>query len=278
MQVYLDSQANPDDPSAGSSLIDTKPLVAALNGCGATARISPSGGNDPQKWQAAAVQARQNQITTVVCLCGNTENGAYKDPGFTSQGYHPEWINTDIGPLDWDGFDQSGQGATPGDQYPYILGLRSYNKSLGLADMPWWWAVKEVDPALAFSGAQNISWAYWAMLMLASGIQAAGPHLTADTFQQGLMQTRFPNPGADGPPYFQGRVGFGTDQRSMIDTLAPIWFDVNASSYEYNGLGGGQNQGGPGGSTGAYCYVNHGARFGLGDWPTQLVFRQPPCR
>ena len=272
LQVYVESQANPDNPSAGTTRLDTQPLVAALGGCGATARISTAPGGDPQKWQAEAVQARQNGITTVACLCQQPIEQTYAFGGFTSQGYHPEWINTDVTSLDLDSFAQSGAGQAPSDQYPYVLGLGSYNKSLGLPDMPWWWAVKEVDPTYAYSDIEVWNWGYWALLLIASGIQQAGPHLTPQTFEQGLQQTRFPNPGADGPPYYQARVGFGPGNHSMIDTFAPIWFDPNAASYAYNTEGGQQ-------STGAFCYVNRGVRFALGEWPTgEPAFRQPPCR
>ena len=278
LQVYLQPQSDPDHP-AGSSPVDAKPLMAALAGCGATARVSPTAGNDVQKWQAAAIQARQNDITSVVCLCGATENGAYTYSAFSSEGYHPEWINTDIVGLDMDNFDQSGQGPTPSDQYPYVLGLESYNKTQALADMPWWWAVKEINPSFSYSGHQSDNWAYWALLLLASGIQQAGPNLTPQTFEQGLARTSFPNPGADGPPFYQARVGFGPGNHSMISSMAPVWFDVNASSYEFYGQAGGQNQGGQGGNTGAYCYLDRGIRYALGDWPARpLVFRQPPCR
>ena len=274
LQVYVSLQGNPDDPSAGSAPMDTQPLVAALSGCGTQALFAPEPPADAQKWQAAAVQARQNHVTTVVCLCGASDYAGVGYNVFSSQQYHPEWINTNIINLDSDAFDQDGSGPTPSDQYPYILGLHSYNKTLSLQDQPWWWAVKEADPAYASIGSWNTNSVYWALLLIASGIQEAGPHLTPRTFEQGLMQTQFPNPGADGPPYYQARVGFGPGNHSMINTLAPVWWDQNQPSYDYFGSSRATGQGSPG----AYCYINHGARYALGEWPADMAFRQSPCR
>ena len=59
---------------------------------------------------------------------------------------------------------------------------------------------------------------YSSLLLLASGIQLAGPNLTPATFQAGLMRAdQFPNPGARGAPYFQARVGAERLARHRLD-------------------------------------------------------------
>jgi hypothetical protein len=107
---------------------------------------------------------------------------------------------------------------------------------------------------------------YQNLLVLASGIQMAGPHLTPQTFQDGLFRTRFPNPGADGPPWYQARVGFGPGNHSMVETEAPVWWSSSGQ-----GTGEGNPQ--------TFCYVAQGRRYGIGEWPVgDLPFFKPPCR
>jgi hypothetical protein len=142
------------------------------------------------------------------------------------------------------------------------------NKLLPRQDMPWFWALREADPN-ADPGATTYYSAdsrYEQLLLLASGIQLAGPHLTPQTFAAGLQRARFPNPGAQGPPYYQARVGFDGGRHTMSADATMFWFDPSR----------------PGtidpSSPGAICYVDHGRRYGLGQWAkSDPVFFSGPC-
>jgi hypothetical protein len=104
---------------------------------------------------------------------------------------------------------------------------------------------------------------YWMLLSLASGIQMAGPNLTPSTFQHALQQTHFPNPYS---PQMEGAVGFDGGSYAMTTDAALTWWsDSAAGPY-------------PDGGTGTWCYVAHGRRYSLADWPSGPPgFFQGPC-
>ena len=122
--------------------------------------------------------------------------------------------------------------------------------------MPWYWAVREADPTSDPQG--NTYYAsnsrYYQLLLLASGIQLAGPDLTPASFQRGLQAARFPNPGAGAAPYFQARVGFQGQRHVMSADASMWWYDPNR----------------PGtidaSTPGSVCYVDRGRRYALGEW------------
>lgn len=98
---------------------------------------------------------------------------------------------------------------------------------------------------------------YRTLLLLTSGIQAAGPRLTPASFAAGLQKVRFANPGAGNARYYQARVAFGRGDFAMTDSLAVVWWGETAPSYG----------GGGSGPTGGWCYMRRGARFDGAAWP-----------
>jgi hypothetical protein len=242
---------------------DIKPMTSVLKACG----------QDPVIVQAPrAVQANdavnpivalsQANVTSVICLCdiGSTRNYFIAASG---QGYYPEWIlnsyvNNDI--------DNSFQNSTP-DQTDHVIGISQNNRWNRTEDSPWYQAVTQGDPSLQLiDGAQAppMTSVYEQLLVVASGIQMAGPNLTPETFQAGLQRTTFPNPGAGGPPYYQAKVGFQGGGHAMKLDAAMYWYELTRqSTYNPN-------------ATGAVCWVDHGVRFGLGTWPKRdFAFRVP---
>jgi hypothetical protein len=190
----------------------------------------------------------------------------------TGLGYYPEWIATNYLANDYD----TSSSGLPKDQSAHLFGLMSWDKILPESQMPYYWAGKEMDPNYTHSGNATgfnnatYSMPYWNMLLLASGIQMAGPNLTPQTFQQGLQRTAFPNPGCAAPPYYQACVGFYPDGHSMMRDFAPVWWDNSQFTYQ---AGANYQHGG------AFCYAYQGKRFGLGAWPNgPIPFFQPPCR
>ena len=94
----------------------------------------------------------------------------------------------------------------------------------------------------------------------------AGPNLTPQTFEAGLQRTLFPNPGSGAAPYYQAHVGF-TDDHVFNDDAALVYWNPTAVSLE-DGL------------RGAFCYVNPGTRYSLGNWPSApltLFNTSAPC-
>lgn len=114
---------------------------------------------------------------------------------------------------------------------------------------------------------------YPELMLLASGIQAAGPALTSDTFAAGLMTAHFPNPDPGRAPYYQPSVGFGPGDHSFYDDYNVSWWSDAADALDI-----GVNQS----AKGSWCYLDQGARFRAGGYPSdardRLFNPAVPCR
>ncbi|MDQ1444187.1 MAG: hypothetical protein QOI20_651 [Acidimicrobiaceae bacterium] len=173
--------------------------------------------------------------------------------------FEPEWV---ISGLAVPESEAQWHVVMPNAQRPGLFGVFPPNKFLPVADTPAWWAYRENHPEDSSDPttdrhlyAQGATWnqAYRALLLLASGIQLAGPKLTPETFAQGLQRARFPNPGAGTAPYYQARVGFGPGDYTMSRGSAVVWWSDTAPAYS------------GGGTKGGWCYVRRGTRFER-DW------------
>ncbi|MFN2521845.1 MAG: hypothetical protein ABR614_00815 [Mycobacteriales bacterium] len=247
---------------------DLEPLRTGLRSCGvaltevredATADSTRNGVN-------AVVTMRNAGVPPLLCLCSIADTRGKYMTAATGQGYQPEWIETSYGGNDIDN-SYSGGNAPP-DQSSHVLGLTFRNKLLPKQDMPWYWAVREADPTSDPQG--NTYYAsnsrYYQLLLLASGIQLAGPDLTPASFQRGLQAARFPNPGAAGAPYFQARVGFEGRRHVMSVDAAMFWYDPNRPGTIDPTV------------PGSICYVDRGRRYTLGQWTrSDPGFFTGPC-
>ncbi|MEO6206220.1 MAG: hypothetical protein ABIO67_12700, partial [Mycobacteriales bacterium] len=235
---------------------DLGPLRSGLKGCGITlTEVQEEATKDPQRnGLNAIVTMRDAGVTSLLCLCsGGDTRGKYMTAA-AGQGYQPEWVLTTYGGNDLD-VSFSGGNAPP-DQNSHVIGVTFRNKLLPKQDMPWYWAVREADPSQDPQGnsyyASNSR--YYQLLLLASGIQLAGPNLTPASFQRGLQAAMFPNPGAAGPPYFQARVGFAGGRHTMSTDASMFWYDPNRPGTIDPTV------------PGAVCYVDRGRRFAPGQW------------
>lgn len=253
--------------AADGSRPDLKPLEDELRRCGASlaAKVNDRVTAETTRTGQAVVAAMtEANVTSVLCLCDGKELREVIMPAATAQVYQPEWL---IGSYLDNDLDNSLNGAPP-EQAANAFGLLFRNKLLPKQDMPFYWALKETDPALDPQGGAYfaVQARYSSFLLLASGIQMAGPHLTPDTFAAGLLRTRWANPGAGAAPYFQAPVGFDGGSRTFIDSAAMIWHDPGRQSTVDP-----QN-------TGAVCYVRRGQRYGLNGWPAgDQPFFTGPC-
>lgn len=237
---------------------DLKPMQEVMKRCNAPLHVIHWG----FETQPTAVLARLQdlRVTDVMYTGQSGILGLRFMTEASAQNYYPEWLIWNLGYQDSDAAAQF----YPRNQANHVLGLQVYNKTLRPEDTPYVWAVKEVDPAANPDGDQYQR-LYSSLLVLASGIQAAGPQLTPSNFQRGLQATRFPNPGAGGPPYYQATVDFSNDH-TMVQDMTMVWL----STTERSPL----TQAPP-----AYCYVDLGKRYAPGQWPKRdAPFFQPPCR
>ena len=232
--------------------IDPHPFVNTLSACGVQATAQALT-NDSASNTAAVNTMQQNQDTTVACLCDppqltNLMNAA------TNQAFFPEWLVNNEQFLAADSTPQN----FPSSQQGHVIGIDFNNEMLDPQNEFWWRAVKEADPSAPYMQNGQQMYAYYRyqeLLVLATGIQEAGPHLTPQSFQQGLYDTRYSNVGHGAKPYYQAQVGFGPGDHSFYQDAAAIWFSASGQSYTT-----GQ------GSTGTYCYSNGGDRSA--DWTT----------
>lgn len=247
---------------------DMEPLTAGLARCGAapgddrTVEDRPSS-DAARNGENQMLKMNEEDVTSVICICEVGDARRYLMPAASSQGYFPEWVVTSYINHDVD----NGHREAPPDQVRGVIGVTFKNKWNLREDMPWYWAIKDADPSWipAENWYYHLASRYSSLLLLASGIQLAGPDLNPRTFQEGLFRATFPNPGAGGPPYYQARVGFEGGKHTMMGDAAMFWYSSNTRSTAEPSL------------VGAVCYVASGKRYSLGRWPSEAQFRQGPC-
>lgn len=241
------------------------PFERELSRCGATV-VERAQGDDffsADQAQEAVLRMQQAGITTIFCFCHTIQAGLlYK--AASRQLYQPEWILATYLMTDNNGSLQTFS-AQP-DQLENTFGLTFAPRQLRIEDTPVRQAIKEQDPS---AGADYTSldlffllYRYRALLLLASGIQMAGPNLNPDTFAAGLRKARFPNPDTF---HKAGSVGFEDGDHSMTDDAAEWWWSNTARSPYRDG------------AAGTICYVDGGNRRRRGGFTTPDRLFAPPC-
>lgn len=226
------------------------PLVDRLKACGANPVYTTDDTSDFEETNVA-LQLLQSGATTVICMCEWSDYTALSK-GATGEGYFPEWVLGTFNALDTNYYI-----ATFGnkEQNQNAFGLTFRPRQNQPQNEPSFWAQNEVRPTGgqtqdtgARMGSNDL---YRNLLLLASGIQMAGPNLTPETFERALQTTAFPNPDT---PIKAGKVGFQPSSHSMtIDAAEWWWSNTGVSPYDDKGQG-------------TLCYVNGGARHAGNDW------------
>lgn len=231
---------------------DLAPLQDELRRCGSEALVGTTTYRRPDSGTQVAQSFQSKDVTTVICLCGSEMEYMWGEASTVN--YEPEWLLAGLGGTDtYVNFTF----ARSHRQYTRVFGVGVNGKLQASNDEPWFWAARESDPSHPAQPASRASYTglaqlYHQLLVLASGIQAAGPNLTPETFERGLQRLRFPNPGAATAPYYQARVGFGPGDYAMTEGYALVWYREAANPDGVAGL----------------CYVDRGARWTADTWPT----------
>ena len=245
----------------GSSPSRTTLLNALRSGCD----VRPAVITEYTNAQQTTLQLTSEDVTTVICLCQGDQYFTMM-PEATNQVYFPEWLVTSYHYLDYDSAAQE----YPPEQSAHAFGITFHNKWLPQKEMPWYQAIKEADPNYETGDDGYASAAYeryYELLTLASGIQGAGPNLTPETFQEGMFKARFPAPGSGREPLYYSGGGFSPTDHTMVEDAAMIWYSQSESGYTTNVR------------RGTYCYIRHGIRYGLGQWPSgDQGFFDGPCK
>ena len=210
----------------------------------------------------AMLKFRQAGVTTVICDC-NIILAATVSAAADNQDYHPEWVVNTTGGADWDFYTKTFWGA---QERQSLIGMTFEPDQVPYPSWTLNQALASVDPGFQVDGPWNyylpLQDIYWEMLLLASGIQMAGPHLTPQTFQHGLQAAQFPNPLS---AQVEGKAGFLGGTHSMTKDVALMWWN-DAAPDPY-----------PEGNNGAWCYVENGRRFSPYVFPKNLPLFSGPC-
>ncbi|MGH2830750.1 MAG: hypothetical protein ACRDJM_09730, partial [Actinomycetota bacterium] len=205
--------------AAEGSTPDRSLLLSTLrDGCG----VAPAVTTEYTTPEQAALKLKTADVTTVICLCQGDQYFELM-PEATTQVYFPEWLVSSYHYLDYDSAAQR----YPNEHQDHVLGITFHNKWLSQKEMPWYQAIKEVEPTYETGddGYASSSYErYYEMLVLASGIQMAGPNLTPKTFAEGLYRARFPAAGSGREPLWHPGGGFGPRDHSMVDDATMIWY------------------------------------------------------
>ena len=223
-----------------------------------TSNGSPLG--DPQAAQAAAPLIVQKMkslgVTSVVLLTDVGMTTAVLSEA-TKQEYAPEWIITgsqfqDVVFLARN-YDQS--------QWAHAFGISTVapavaDGSTPLTPVGWYWGNQGTEQVVVDA------WLKWFF----DGIQAAGPRLTAKTFQRGMFATPAQGGAATADPT-GGQTAYGRtaglpyDEYLALGTdFAPVWYDANTTddSNIFPIVG-----------KGVEWYLDGARRYAAGQWPTK---------
>ncbi|MFP5308780.1 MAG: hypothetical protein ACLGIR_04285 [Actinomycetes bacterium] len=251
--------------SADGTIPPVESLVDRMEACGHAPLVVVEDDVANPQADNIILQMQNAGVTTVLCACSLAPfRGAYM-PAASRQGYFPEWVAPGFGASDLD--NSFSPTAAPPEQARNVLGIALRNRWLERQQMPWYWAIRETRPDQDPSGGiyYTLNGRYEHLLLMASGIQLAGPELTPETFARGLQQAKFPNPGAGGSPFYQAAVDFGSRHAARA-SASLFWYSPDApGTFQPDQLG-------------AVCYLDGGTRYGFGQFPTeQQAWFQEPC-
>jgi hypothetical protein len=258
-----------DDPVSRRDALN--PMLSRLHACGADVPdgdviINPVEGIfDPATAQNAMLQLRRDGVTSVICMCNFFSFGTLQRAAVSSA-YEPEWITSTFGLNDVNSSFILGQG--PNSQMRHTFGVTFQPMMLNPLQNPYNIALQEGDPSQGPDTTTLVEGeleVYRALLLLASGIQMAGPHLTVESFRDGLRSTRFPNPITAA---HAGAVDVRPDGYSLTADGAEWWYSTtDRGPFSDSGS-----------HAGTVCYLYGGARRTLGAWPTgPAPFFRGPC-
>lgn len=252
-------------------------LMGRLKACDATAKRFPyrKHAPDPSGTGTASLMAQieAEDYTTIIPACAVCEVFKFQ-VGATSNSYFPEWVIIDLHEEDQEWRRDKADSPSSQQQSPYTFGFTSHVRVRPNIETPAFWALEEgggPSNPIQTNVVENV---YKQLLVLASGIQGAGPHLTPGSFRDALWRTVWPNPNPGGPPYWQQEASLGPGDPTFYDDYAIWWWNPNAETQ--TSIGANDNDG-----RGSFCYLNRGGRFVPGAFPANAdrrLFSEMPCR
>lgn len=211
--------------------------------------------------QQAALTLQGDGITTLVYVSEHCCIPDAQVASMSRNGYHPEWLLMGL-PGDED--ESILSLSTEADELRQFMTVAPYNRILPYAQEPGMqvYSTEHATDVASGMSPDCVIECYHELLLLASGIQAAGPMLTPESFRDGLQSLSFPNPGTGVAPYWQARVGFGAQSFEMQQDLALGWWNPNAARHRPTLSISSRTSGG------GFCYVDHAKRWSADDLPS----------
>jgi ABC-type branched-subunit amino acid transport system substrate-binding protein len=242
---------------------DLGPIMSAFKACGISAEhgtialehsSAQQGYSQNTEQQTASVLTKfQNDgVTTVIDLVHAVTLEQITQVA-SSIGYQPEHVMSSYLYND----SELGVAGLPQDQTKHLFGVSTWNPHILPQSEYWYQAVMQGNPTFKWTDPSNPGkvsatyyynawYVYYSLLMLAAGIQMAGPHLTPESFANGLQHTTFPNPIVPGHP--EGKVSVQPGQHSYIADFSLLWFEPGVPEASY-------------GDPSSFCYYAGGGRF-----------------
>ena len=260
----------PEEQFIGGPMPGLSGLQRTMAGCGQPAgkvvRYDPNDPNKTSGLTAAMQQLKRDGVTSVVFLPFTGAQNPYSPQKAADRAqFYPEWVTAS-----WSKYNIDYQLNGPAQEIAATFGVATWNK-MPQPDLEFWWRAYLESGGNPVGVVNSGRAVYNELLMLASGIQLAGPHLTPETFAAGLRSTAFPNPGAAGPPFYQGTVGFTAGDVTMVDDFGQFWLDTRTS-------GQGTTRSKNLSNYDAECYALLGRRWRSDAWPAADSFYQGGCR
>lgn len=214
--------------------------------CGADVEVATMNSqNDAQGAAAAITRFRADGVTSVI-FYNQGVNVLVAMQQADNLSYNPEWVMVGAFAVDTNLIGL----ALPPKQAAHLFGLSgSQEWPQKNASRECWQAVRTIDPTLNADSGLCTQW--WIQLVLQlSGFQGAGPKLTPESFQRGMVGLghRF-----DMAPWAKGG-GYGPGDWAYSDDVGLVWWSATA-----------QNP--TNGTLGAYVWTHGGKRFQRGQLP-----------
>jgi hypothetical protein len=235
--------------------VDLAPLLRELEKCGGAANV------ETELTREAMIRMRDAGVTSIMCVCfiGNMAGPLGLMQYATEMAWFPEWIVTTYQTMDENIYLHQ---YAPRDQARNLFGVRFLPRDVEVQDDPWYWAASEGYPSHPWDGV-NVSGnqssrvfyqrQYRSLLLIASGVQLAGPDLTPASFERGLHGVTFSN---SDYPTLPGAVGFTGASHAMTVDGAERWWDPGTRGpYAKD-------------PAGTWCYIDGGRRHTFGTWPS----------
>ncbi|HZU72626.1 MAG TPA: hypothetical protein VE990_07620 [Acidimicrobiales bacterium] len=195
---------------------------------------------------SALVRFEDAGVTTVLDEMDYLSSAEFTNQA-ASAGYVPEWYDNGASLMDRNQLAADQNQA----EWAHAFGFTTEEMEIPLSDTACYQVVQAVDPG--YSPNESLcNYQFPSLLQLVSGIQGAGPDLTPTTLDQGLVKNGYKY---YSNPSWPAGGGFSADNPTYIKNVAEMWWKPGAVDPV------------TGDPTGAYEYLDGGARYRLGQLP-----------